>query len=58
VIKAVDEALSKPPYLLIYLYLALQNEEQLVSKAEIKNLIDKHAHNINEFQYGLLKLSL
>jgi hypothetical protein len=49
VIKAVDEALSKPPYLLIYLYLALQNEEQLVSKAEIKNLIDKHAHNINEF---------
>ena len=53
--KIVDETFSKTPYLLPFLYVALTDDQELVSKPEIKNLIEKHANQITEYEYGLFK---
>lgn len=56
--KAVDESLQRGAYVLSFLYAALTDEQELLSKVEVKTLIEKHLGNITEYQYGLVKLSL
>lgn len=41
-----------------YLYVALSNNEGLINKHDMDNLIEKHSLYLTEYEYGHLKIKL
>lgn len=56
--KILEESLCRAPFLLPYLYVAISNTEELVSKNELKNLFDKYATYLTVYEFGHLKFKL